>query len=70
MARCRTLIQENEELGKMVEQGRFGQLQNQLHVQTGQVTEMKVAQSGWGKILKLFFFVIFCRLRKQFGLPY
>ncbi|XP_067945992.1 pre-mRNA-splicing regulator WTAP-like [Watersipora subatra] len=45
MARCRTLLKENEELGKQISQGRIAKLEGEIALQKKLVEEMKVAQN-------------------------
>ncbi|XP_076445389.1 pre-mRNA-splicing regulator WTAP-like [Babylonia areolata] len=44
MAKCRMLLQENEELGKMISSGRTAKLEAEIAVQKTLVTEMKTNQ--------------------------
>ncbi|KAL8594160.1 hypothetical protein ACOMHN_018100 [Nucella lapillus] len=44
MAKCRMLLQENEELGKMISSGRTAKLESEIAVQKTLVTEMKTNQ--------------------------
>lgn len=46
MARCRSLLKENEELGKQISQGRIAKLEGEIALQKKLVEEMKVAQNG------------------------
>jgi len=46
MARCRTLLKENEELGMQISQGRIAKLEGEIALQKKLVEEMKVAQNG------------------------
>ena len=46
MAKCRMLLQENEELGKMISSGRTSKLEAEIAIQKTLVTEMKSNQDG------------------------
>lgn len=46
MARCRRLIQENEELGKATDSGRIANLQAQLAATRTEANELKRGQQG------------------------
>ena len=46
MARCRSLIQENQELGMQMSQGRIGQLESELALQKKYDDELKATQTG------------------------
>ena len=46
MAKCRMLIQENEELGKVITSGRTAKLEGEIATQKELVTEIKSNQSG------------------------
>jgi len=46
MAKCRMLLQENEELGKVINAGRTAQLEGEIALQKTLVQEMKNNQSG------------------------
>lgn len=46
MAKCRMLLQENEELGKVITSGRTAKLEGEIAVQKQLVQEMKGNQSG------------------------
>ena len=46
MARCRTLFQENQELGKQVSQGKVAQLEAEIAVQKEVNEELKNSQDG------------------------
>lgn len=46
MARCRSLLQENEDLGKQINSGRTAQLEGEIAMQKALVTEMKDSQGG------------------------
>lgn len=50
MAKCRMLLQENEELGKVITSGRTAKLEGEIAAQKQLVQEMKGNQSGkiWG----------------------
>ena len=48
MARCRTLLKENEELGKQISQGRIAKLEGEIALEKKLVEEMRVAQNGKG----------------------
>jgi len=45
MARCRTLLKENEELGKQISQGRIAKLEGEIALEKKLVEEMRVAQN-------------------------
>ena len=46
MSRCRTLIQENQELGKQVSAGRTARLETELALQKKYSEELKGSQDG------------------------
>ena len=46
MAKCRMLIQENQELGKQLSQGRVAQLEAELALQKKYSDELKGSQDG------------------------
>lgn len=48
MAKCRMLLQENEELGKMISSGRTAKLESEIALQKTMVAEMKNSQDGEG----------------------
>ena len=46
MAKCRTLIQENQDLGQQLSQGRIAQLKGELALQKKYSDELKGSQDG------------------------
>ena len=46
MAKCRSLMQENQELGKQISQGRVAQLEAEIALQRKFNQEIKTAQDG------------------------
>lgn len=46
MAKCRMLIQENQELGRQLSQGRIAQLEAELALQKKYSEELKSSQDG------------------------
>lgn len=46
MAKCRSLIQENQELGMQMSQGRIGELESELALQKKFSDELKTTQTG------------------------
>lgn len=46
MAKCRLLIKENEELGRMITSGRLAKLEGDLALQRNFSEELKKSQSG------------------------
>jgi len=46
MAKCRMLLQENEELGKMISSGRTAKLEAEIALHKTMVAEMKTNQDG------------------------
>lgn len=46
MAKCRMLIQENQDLGKQLSQGRIAQLEAELALQKKYSEELKGSQDG------------------------
>ena len=46
LAKCRSLIQENQELGKQISQGRVAQLEAEIALQKKLNQEVKEAQDG------------------------
>lgn len=50
MAKCRMLIQENQELGRQLSQGRVAQLEAELALQKKYSDELKGSQDGKGNI--------------------
>jgi hypothetical protein len=51
MAKCRRLITENEELGKMVEAGRLARLEGELAMTRKEADQLKNGQSGSCRLL-------------------
>lgn len=51
MAKCRLLIKENEELGKMISSGRLAKLESDLTLQKSYSDELKKSQSGKGFLI-------------------
>lgn len=51
MAKCRMLIQENQELGRQLSQGRIAQLEAELALQKKYSEELKSSQDGMSKLL-------------------
>ncbi len=47
MAKCRSLLQENQELGKQISQGRVAQLEAEIALQKKYNQEIKATQEGW-----------------------
>lgn len=54
MAKCRTLIQENQDLGKQLSHGRIAQLESELALQRKYSEELKGSQDGEISVLILF----------------
>lgn len=52
MAKCRMLIQENQELGRQLSQGRIAQLEAELALQKKYSEELKSSQDGKGSFEK------------------
>ena len=48
MAKCRNLLQENQELGKQISQGRVAQLEAEISLQKKYSQEVKSALDGMG----------------------
>lgn len=46
MAKCRSLLQENQELGKQISQGRVAQLEAEIALQKKYNQEIREAQEG------------------------
>lgn len=46
MAKCRMLLQENEELGKTVSSGRLAKLEGDIALQKRLISEMKNSEKG------------------------
>lgn len=46
MAKCRMLLQENEELGKVISTGRTARLEGEIALQKKLAQEMKKTQTG------------------------
>ena len=46
MAKCRMLLQENEELGKAISSGRTAKLEGDIALEKKFVEEMKTSQAG------------------------
>lgn len=66
MAKCRMLIQENQELGRQLSQGRIAQLEAELALQKKYSEELKSSQDGeniWQQ-------VVFFNLTKFGCFPY
>ena len=53
MAKCRMLIQENQELGRQLSQGRVAQLEVELALQKKYSDELKEGLNGGGELKKL-----------------
>lgn len=68
MAKCRMLIQENQELGRQLSQGRIAQLEAELALQKKYSEELKSSQDG-EKVTRLVFvpliFLIWCFISWQ-----
>lgn len=68
MAKCRMLIQENQELGRQLSQGRIAQLEAELALQKKYSEELKSSQDGERN---LFFFslahLFFCGSKMKAG---
>lgn len=60
MARCRTLLKENEELGKQISQGRIAKLEGEIALEKKLVEEMRVAQNGEGLVAMMWIFYNSC----------
>lgn len=54
MAKCRLLYQENEELGKVISNGRLAKLQNELELQKNMNDELKRSHSEFEGIIQDF----------------
>lgn len=54
MAKCRMLIQENQELGRQLSQGRIAQLEAELALQKKYSEELKSSQDGENTNLTVF----------------
>lgn len=54
MAKCRMLIQENQELGRQLSQGRIAQLEAELALQKKYSEELKSSQDGENTSLTVF----------------
>lgn len=52
MAKCRLLIKENEELGRMISSGRLAKLEGDLALQRNFSEELKKSQSGKSVVFK------------------
>ena len=52
MAKCRMLIQENQELGRQLSQGRVAQLEAELALQKKYSDELKGSQDGKNRVPK------------------
>lgn len=64
MAKCRMLIQENQELGRQLSQGRIAQLEAELALQKKYNEELKSGQDGektTSRVFVVFMFEIQCR---------
>ena len=46
MAKCRMLLTENEELGKVIASGRIAKLEGEIALEKKFVKEMKISQAG------------------------
>eukprot|EP00118_Oscarella_pearsei_P025232 m.307788 g.307788 ORF g.307788 m.307788 type:complete len:373 (+) comp42824_c0_seq1:114-1232(+) len=51
MAKCRNLVQENQDLGKQMSQGRISQLESELAVQKQYTEELKASQSELTEVI-------------------
>lgn len=64
MAKCRMLIQENQELGRQLSQGRIAQLEAELALQKKYNEELKSGQDGektTSRVFVVFMLQIQCR---------
>ena len=52
MAKCRMLLQENEELGKVISSGRTAKLEGEIALEKTLVQEMKKSQAGRYRFIK------------------
>ena len=50
MAKCRMLLQENEELGKAISSGRTAKLEGEVALEKNFVKEMKTSQAGASRV--------------------
>jgi len=46
MAKCRMLLKENDELGKVISSGRVAKLESEIALEKKFVEEMKLSQAG------------------------
>lgn len=46
MAKCRMLLQENEELGKVISSGRMAKLEGEIALEKTLIHEMRKSQAG------------------------
>ena len=68
MAKCRMLIQENQELGRQLSQGRVAQLEAELALQKKYSDELKGSQDGKHiRELVIYFVLPFIRGVDQWG---
>lgn len=58
MAKCRMLIQENQELGRQLSQGRIAQLEAELALQKKYSEELKSSQDGEKVTLLVFVLLV------------
>lgn len=58
MAKCRMLIQENQELGRQLSQGRIAQLEAELALQKKYSEELKSSQDGERNLIYFFFLLV------------
>ena len=61
MAKCRMLLQENEELGKTVSSGRIAKLEGDIALKNKLILEMKKSEQGSS-------FVYITKPRERFGI--
>jgi len=47
MAKCRMLLQENEDLGRSMSSGRIAKLEGDIALQKRLIEEMKNSEKGW-----------------------
>ena len=64
MTKCRMLLQENQELGKQLSQGKIAQLEAEIALQKKYSQELKASQDGEQDAFELVITSILCRTKR------
>ena len=65
MAKCRNLLQENQELGKQISQGRVAQLEAEISLQKKYTQEVKSALDGMVPLCALMYTYVYNKCTMQ-----